>query len=136
MITIRSHTPFQYQSIDDSAVDGAEWVKKYLRTLNVDDIKKKPGGEPVTFTLKRLSRAQALRCDVRGGVDLSARQQSEVVALGLKGVTGLPGFTLQTSGIGDNERVSEECLDQLFAVELFNELSTIIVKASGLSPLE
>lgn len=137
MITSRSNAVVEYISIADEAVEGTEWLAKFLRTLKLEDIPVTPGKTPTIFKLRRLDRKTRLRIGV-GIEELSPAQQNEVIAHGLKGVQNWRGGSLSfvLKGAGPNERVSEETLDAMDAPELFNELATIIVKLSSLSPLD
>lgn len=139
MLATRSQQEITYVSMADPALDlektGDVALKEYMRAFEEKHLVLKPGQVPTRFKLSRLSRKAFLASGVVYGQALSAQQQNDIVAQGLKGVENW-GESLVFELNASRDRVSEETLNKLYAPPLWHELANVILGISGLRPLD
>ena len=139
MLKLRGRPERDYISIFDPAVaDTSQWDKYMSSGFDARYAPVIPSATPTVFKLRALSRAQAIALNITTlQAPRKADVEDEIVAVGLRGVTGLPGLELKLIGSGDKERVDEASLNLLLDnPELRHELATMIVKLSSLVPLD
>lgn len=143
MIQLRSaNERFEYVYPEDPALDreneAFNW-DEYLRTGDRQHIPCKDGEQPTVFHLQRLSR-KALFHVLSKDKELQAL---EAVAYGLKRVENLEvsgqpfalKFRQNSSKTETGERLADETLDAMLAIDLIGDLGYRIICLSRLSPL-
>jgi hypothetical protein len=135
MLAPRSSSALSYICSFDPALDrdspAFDWAE-YLETGDPVHAPIRDGDAPTTFELRRLTRKQFLRVI---GMP-SEEQASEAVAHGLRGVKnyqiGGRDVELRFRRTDLGERMTDECMEQLFSPELFGELGVRILSLSTL----
>lgn len=139
MLKLRSDQEREYISIEDPAVGDKEHWSDYIKSgFDTKFIGLIPSVTPTVFRLRPLSRAHAVGIGiVSGSHDLSAKQEDEIVAVGLRGVSNFPGVECTLKGSGDRERVNDDALNLICKnIDLRHELATMIKRISSLAPLD
>lgn len=139
MLKLRGRPERDYISITDPAVaDTNQWDKYMSSGFDPRYAPLVPSVIPTVFKLRALSRAQATALGITSSsAARSAATEDEIVAVGLRGVTGIDGLDFKLVGSGDKERVDEASLNLLLDnIDLRHELATMVVKLSSLIPLD
>lgn len=139
MIGARSHDEFEHVYTEDPAVDLDSPdldTKKYFQTFDRKHLPLKPGSTPTTFKLRPLSRRRFMAISNMPAAD----RANATVAYGVTAVNNfrLPSgnmFVPEFTGMGSDQHMTGPALDAIFDVQLFAELMTVIMVASGLDPL-
>ena len=140
MLKLRGRPERDYISIADSAViaEQSQWDKYMTSGFDPKHVALVPSVVPTVFKLRALTRAQAVALNLTStNAPRTAAIEDEIVAVGLRGVTGVPGLEFTLVGSGDKERVDEKTLNLLLEnIDLRHELATMVVKLSSLVPLD
>jgi len=138
LLKLRGRPERDYISAEDPAVEKHDTLAYMRSGFDPKHVALKPGASPTVFKIRALSRGQAVALDLRAtSSERSAKQDEDIVKLGLRGVQNLPGVEFKTTGAGDAERVDDEVVNQLLDnVDLRRELALMIVHLSSLVPLD